>query len=255
MTYCVGILVGEGLVMLADTRTSAGVDNVAVYRKLHSFEQRGERVIAVASAGNLATSQSVISLLSEGLEDKETGSVETIMSAPSMFKAAQFAGRAIREIRRIDNGAAQDQAAQDEPSGTFGVTLLLGGQIRGGPLRLFMIYSAGNFIEASPDTPYLQIGEHKYGKPILDRSVVQSTSLADALKLGLISMDSTMQSNIGVGLPIDLVVIRGDTFTADVTRRIEESEPYFSDLRERWSASLRAAHRAIPRPPYLGSRT
>src|SRR4051812_20677955 len=193
MTYCLGVLVRDGLVMVADTRTNAGVDNVATYRKLHIFEHQGERILAVATAGNLASAQSVISLLTEGLEDKGSGIVETIASAPTMFKAAQFVGRAIREVRGIDNGAAPDQ-----PAGTFDVTMLLGGQIRGGPLRLYMVYAAGNFIEATADTPYLQIGEHKYGKPILDRSVVEDTTLDDALKLGLISMDSTMRSNIGV---------------------------------------------------------
>jgi putative proteasome-type protease len=233
--------------MVADTRTNAGVDNVAVYRKLHVFEHPGERIIAVATAGNLASAQSVISLLTEGLEDKDSGIVETISSATTMFKAAQFVGRAIREVRRVDTSAAQDQ-----PSGTFDVSMLLGGQVKGGPLRLYMIYAAGNFIEATADTPYLQIGEHKYGKPILDRSVVDSTSLDDALKLGLISMDSTMRSNIGVGLPIDLVVVRRDALKSDVTTRIDAAEPYFHDLRERWSAALRAAHRAIPPPPYRG---
>jgi putative proteasome-type protease len=168
-----------------------------------------------------------------------------------MFKAAQFVGRAIREVKRIGNGAA----SEDQPAGTFDVSMLLGGQIKGGPLRLFMIYAAGNFIEATSDTPYLQIGEHKYGKPILDRSVVDSTSLDDALKLGLISKDSTMRSNIGVGLPIDLIVMQRDALKSEVTRRIEAAEPYFHDLRERWSAALRAAHRAIPAPPYRGSST
>jgi putative proteasome-type protease len=245
MTYCVGVLVRDGLVMLADTRTNAGIDNVAIYRKLHVFEHPGERIIAVATAGNLASAQSVIALLTEGLEDKESGIVETIGSATSMFKAAQFVGRAIREVKRIDNGALADQ-----PVGTFDVSMLLGGQVKGGPLRLYMIYAAGNFIEATADTPYLQIGEHKYGKPILDRSVVDSTTLDDALKLGLISMDSTMRSNIGVGLPIDLVVVKRDALKSDVTTRIDGAEPYFHDLRERWSAALRAAHRAIPAPPY-----
>ncbi len=246
MTYCVGVLVRDGLVMLADTRTNAGIDNVAVYRKLHIFEHPGERVMAVASAGNLATSQSVISMLSEGLEDKESGIVETLASTTTMFKAAQFVGRAIREAKRLNHGHGHNH----DDNGTFDVSMLLGGQIKGGPLRLYMIYSAGNFIEATSDTPYLQIGEHKYGKPILDRSVVDSTTLDDAVKLGLISMDSTMRSNLGVGMPIDLLVIRRDTQKSEVTTRIDAAEPYFHDLRERWSAALRAAHRAIPAPPY-----
>jgi putative proteasome-type protease len=202
--------------------------------------------MAVATAGNLATAQSVLSLLNEGVENRETGVVETLLSQPSMFKAAQFVGRAIREVARIDDG--QNGA----PPGTFDVSMLLGGQVAGGRLRLFMIYAAGNFIEATADTPYLQIGEHKYGKPILDRSIVESTTLGDALKLGLISMDSTMRSNLAVGLPIDLAVIRRDALNAELIHRVEATEPYFSDLRARWSAALREAHRAIPPPPYRG---
>ncbi len=248
MTYCVGVLVRDGLVMIADTRTNAGIDNVAIYRKLHIFETPGQRAIALATAGNLGTAQSVLSLLNEGLEDPETGALETLATMPSMFKAAQFVGRAIREVRRV--GGAQQA---ETPDTTFDVSMLLGGQVAAGRLRLFMIYAAGNFIEATDDTPYLQIGEHKYGKPILDRSIVETTSLDDALKLGLISMDSTMRSNIGVGMPIDLVTIRRDALKVELSYRIDAAEPYFHDLRERWSAALRAAHRAIPPPPYAMS--
>ena len=245
MTYCVGVLVREGLVMIADTRTNAGIDNIATFRKLHVFEKPGQCVMAIATAGNLAVSQSVLTLIGEGMEDRETQIVQTITDMPSMFKAAQFVGRAIREVQRAD-GNALEQAMP----GAFDVSMLLGGQVKNGRLRLFMIYSAGNFIEATTDTPYLQIGEHKYGKPILDRSVTESTSLDEALKLGLISMDSTIRSNLGVGLPIDLVTIRRDALETDINYRIEAAEPYFHDLRERWSAALRAAHKAIPPPPY-----
>lgn len=244
MTYCVGILVGEGLVMIADTRSNAGLDNIATFRKLHIFESPGERVVMLATAGNLAVSQSVVNLLTEGMENRETGEIETLEHMPSMFKSAQFVGRAIREVHRIDGGSLQQ-------GGGFDVSMLLGGQVKGGRLRLFMIYSAGNFIEATADTPYLQIGEHKYGKPILDRSVTAETGLYDALKLGLISMDSTMRSNLGVGLPIDLAVVRRDALASALIYRIEEGEPYFHDLRESWSSALRAAHQAIPQPPYL----
>lgn len=244
MTYCVGILVGEGLVMIADTRSNAGLDNIATFRKLHIFESPGERVVMLATAGNLAVSQSVVNLLTEGMENRETGEIETLEHMQNMFKSAQFVGRAIREVHRIDGGSLQQ-------GGGFDVSMLLGGQVKGGRLRLFMIYSAGNFIEATADTPYLQIGEHKYGKPILDRSVTAETGLYDALKLGLISMDSTMRSNLGVGLPIDLAVVRRDALASALIYRIEEGEPYFHDLRESWSSALRAAHQAIPQPPYL----
>jgi putative proteasome-type protease len=245
MTYCVGIAVRDGLVMIADTRTNAGIDNIATFRKLHIFEQPGERVIGLATAGNLAVSQSVVTLAGEGLENPETHEIETLMTVPSMFKAAQFVGRVIREVHRSDGAALEAQIP-----GAFDVSMLLGGQIAGGRMSLFMLYSAGNFIEATADTPYLQIGEHKYGKPILDRSVTFRTDTPDALKLGLISMDSTIRSNLGVGLPIDLLVVRRDALKAELTYRIDASEPYFHDLRERWSEALRAAHLAIPPPHY-----
>lgn len=250
MTYCCGILVRDGLVMIADTRTNAGLDNISTYRKLHVFSEPGERMIALASAGNLSLSQTVISLLTEGMQNDETGELETLMNAPSMFKAAQRVGKAVRSVRDMESEALQaDQVSYE-------VSFLFGGQVKGGRLRLFMIYSAGNFIECTIDTPYLQIGEHKYGKPVLDRAIGFDTDLYDALKIGLISMDSTMRSNLGVGLPIDILVVRRDTCTAEVNYRIEPGEPYFQDLRERWSSALREAHIAIPRPPYgKGAKT
>jgi putative proteasome-type protease len=244
MTYCTGILVSDGLVMIADTRTNAGLDNVSTFRKLHVFEKPGERVIGLAAAGNLSVTQSVVTLLSEGLENPETGQSETLMDVPSMFRAARLVGRAVREVRQLDGPSLK------EDSVPFDVSLLLGGQVGGGRLRLFMIYAAGNFIECGADAPFLQIGEHKYGKPILDRAVVHRTDLYDALKIGLISMDSTMRSNIAVGPPIDILTIRRDKLAAELSYRIEIGDPYFHDLRERWSAALRAAHMAIPRPPY-----
>lgn len=246
MTYCCGILVRDGLVMIADTRTNAGLDNVSTFRKLHIYQQPGERVMALASSGNLSLSQTVRSMLTEGIENPETGELETLMNAPTMFKAAQRIGNAVRSIQRIE-GKALEEADVDH-----GIGFLFGGQIKGGRLRLFMIYSAGNFIECTTDTPYLQIGEHKYGKPVLDRAISYDTDIGDALKIGLISMDSTMRSNLAVGLPIDLMVARRDACEAEVNYRIEPGEPYFQDLRERWSGALRAAHIAIPRPPYGG---
>jgi len=244
MTYCCGILVREGLVMIADTRTNAGLDNISTFRKLHVYAEPGERVIALASSGNLSLSQTVRSTLTEGVQNPETGEIETLMNAPTMFQAAQRIGRVIRGIQdREGKALAAAEVSSD-------VAFLLGGQIKGGRLRLFMIYSAGNFIECTTDTPYLQIGEHKYGKPVLDRAVSFDTDIYDALKLGLISMDSTMRSNLGVGLPIDILVVRRDSCDAEVSYRIGPDEPYFQDLRERWSAALRAAHMDIPLPPY-----
>ena len=247
MTYCCGILVRDGLVMIADTRTNAGLDNVSTFRKLHVYTEPGERIMAIASSGNLSLSQSVRSILTEGVDNPETGERETLMNSPTMFQAAQRIGRTVRNIQNAE-GKALEEAAVDHD-----VAFLFGGQIKGERLRLFMIYSAGNFIECTTDTPYLQIGEHKYGKPVLDRAISYDTDVSDGLKIGLISMDSTMRSNLGVGLPIDVLVVRRDIYNAELNYRIEPGEPYFQDLRERWSAALRAAHIAIPRPPYRSS--
>jgi putative proteasome-type protease len=244
MTYCCGILVREGLVMIADTRTNAGLDNVSTFRKLNLFEKPGQHVLMLASAGNLSITQAVINLLVEGLENTETQEIDRLEEMPSMFRAAQLIGRAVRRVRTIDGDALQHASL------SFDVSFLFGGQIAGGKLRLFNIYAAGNFIQCTIDTPYLQIGEHKYGKPILDRAVTYDTELYDALKIGLISMDSTMRSNLGVGLPIDIAVARRDTQATETVARIDASDSYFRNLREQWSAALRAAHMAIPRPPY-----
>src|SRR5258708_3845974 len=162
MTYCCGILVKEGLVMIADTRTNAGLDNVSTFRKLHVFSKPGDRIMAIASAGNLSVSQSVLSTLTEGLEDPVSGEIETLMNAPTMFQAAQRIGRAIRSVHATEGVALQSEDIN------FDVSFLFGGQIKGSRMRLFMVYPAGNFIECTTDTPYLQIGEHKYGKPELD---------------------------------------------------------------------------------------
>ena len=248
MTYCCGILVREGLVMIADTRTNAGLDNISTFRKLHTFVEPGERVMELSTSGNLSISQSVVSMLTEGMENAETGELETLKNAPTMFQAAQRIGHAVRRMHDIEANAL---AANDVK---FDVAFLFGGQIKGDRLRLFMIYSAGNFIECTVDTPYLQIGEHKYGKPILDRAAKYGIDIYDALKISLLSMDSTIRSNLGVGLPIDVVVVRRDAVDAELRYRIEPGEPYFHDLSERWSGALRAAHMGIPRPPYVTPR-
>ena len=248
MTYCCGILVREGLVMIADTRTNAGLDNISTFRKLHTFIEPGERVMALATSGNLSLSQSVVSLLSEGMENPATGEIETLKNAPTMFQAASRIGNAVRRVHDIEAAALEANDVK------FDVAFLFGGQIKGDRLRLYMIYSAGNFIECTVDTPYLQIGEHKYGKPILDRAAKYGIDIYDALKISLLSMDSTIRSNLGVGLPIDCVVVRRDAVDAELVYRIEPGEPYFHDLSERWSAALRAAHMGIPRPPYVTPR-
>ena len=244
MTYCVGLLVREGLVMISDTRTNAGIDNIACFRKLHVFEDAGNRVLAIASSGNLSLSQSVLSLLAEGFVNPDNGETETLAKAETMFQAAQMVGRAVREVYRSDGPTMEQQGNR------FDVAFLLGGQIKERRLRLYMIYAAGNFIEATSDTPFLQVGETKYGKPILDRAVTYGTDLYDALKIGLISMDSTMRSNLAVGLPLDVMVLRRDAMKVELKHRIMPGDPYFEDLRHRWSEALKTAHLAIPRPSY-----
>ena len=248
MTYCCGIVVRDGLVMIADTRTNAGLDNISVFRKLHVFGVPGQRIMALASSGNLSLSQSVVSTLTEGITNPNTGELETLLNAPTMFQAAQRIGHAIRDVH--DKEAAALKAADVQ----FDVSFLFGGQIKGDRMRLFMVYGAGNFIESTIDTPYLQVGEHKYGKPVLDRAINYEMDLYDALKVGLVSIDSTMRSNLSVGMPIDLLVVRRETCDPELIYRIEPGEPYFTDLRERWSAALRAAHIGIPRPPYTNKR-
>ena len=243
MTYCCGILVRDGMVMIADTRTNAGLDNISTFRKLNMFRNPGERVMALCSSGNLSISQSVVSMLNEGIENPEEGGVATLMNAPTMFQAAQRIGEAIRRVHKIEGPALEASDVK------FDVSFLFGGQIKGDKLRLYMIYSAGNFIECTVDTPYLQIGEHKYGKPILDRAVRYGIDIYDGLKIALLSMDSTLRSNLGVGMPIDIAVVRRDVCDAELVYRIEPGDPYFHDLSERWSAALRAAISPFPARP------
>ena len=244
MTYCCGVLVRDGLVMIADTRTNAGLDNISTFRKLQVFQKPGRHSLMLATAGNLAATQSVVALLTEGFEDPESKTFRRLEDETSMFAAAQLVGRAVRHVRALD-GEVYGQSGV-----SFEVSFLFGGQMAGERLRLFMVYAAGNFIECTRDMPFLQIGEHKYGKPILDRSVNHESGLYDALKLALISMDSTMRSNLGVGLPIDIAVLRRDSLELEVDHRIDYTDPYFHDLTDRWSAALRAAHMNIPMPPY-----
>jgi putative proteasome-type protease len=243
MTYCLGLYLSTGLVLLSDTRSNAGVDNIATFSKMHVFENPGERVICLMTAGNLGATQSVVNLLKEGIADAD-GQAETLLGVGSMFRAAQLAGEAVRRVYR------RDAAALEEQHIAFDVSLLLGGQIAGGEHRLYQVYAAGNFIEATPDTPFLQIGEHKYGKPILDRAAAFDTELYDGVKLAFVSMDSTIRSNLTVGLPMDLLVYRRDRFAVERRLRVTEEDSYFRMIRERWSQALRDAYRAIPRPDW-----
>jgi putative proteasome-type protease len=243
MTYCLGIRVRDGLVMMADTRTNAGVDNISTYRKLRVFGNDGKRLIAVASAGSLSTTQGAVQRLANGVHNPDSDRMESWNDFPSIYDAALAAGRALRAAR--DGMTSLEQADIN-----FDATLLVGGSIDGEPSRLFLVYSAGNIIECGSDTPYLQIGENKYGKPILDRALTFDTDISEAIKVGLISFDSTMRANLAVGLPIDLLAAPDRAGRASINRRIEEDDPYFSELSRRWEEALAHARAEIPAPPY-----
>ncbi len=238
MTYCVGMRLDRGLVFAADTRTNAGVDNVAQYRKLHYWRQPGERVIVLLSAGNLAVTQSVVSNLNEQLATPEPIGA-TLFNVPSMFRAARLVGDAVREVRRLDG-----PALEMSKSG-FAASFLLGGQIGSERPRLYQIYAEGNFIEATDDTPFLQIGEHKYGKPILDRVARPEMRLGEAAKLILLSFDSTLRSNLSVGMPIDILLYERDSLDVRREARIGLDDPYFKTLSSAWSDALRTAFASI----------
>jgi putative proteasome-type protease len=243
VTYCVGVLVKDGLAMLADTRTNAGVDNVSTYRKLRIFGDDGQRLIAVASAGSLSTTQTAIERATLGILAPDSGETESIQSAPSIHRVAYLLGQAIRFTRDEMEGLRQEDV-------NFDATLLVGGSVGGEPTRLFLVYGAGNFIECGQDSPYLQIGEVKYGKPILDRAMTYDTDLDEAVKIALISFSSTMRSNLAVGLPIDMVKVRMGQCRAELIYRIDDHDDYYRELNDRWSDALRAAQASIPQPPY-----
>ena len=241
MTYCVGILLDAGMVFLADSRTSAGVDQISTFRKISVFEQPGERVMVLMSAGNLAISQS----LNNSLRMKMQSEGDSLLTMPDMFAAARHVGETLREVYRCDGEALKEHNVE------FNASLIFGGQIGTEAPRLFCIYAAGNFIEATADTPYFQIGESKYGKPIIDRVVTRSTSVAQAAKCALISMDSTIRSNLSVGLPLDLLSLHRDTLRVHSHVSINEDHEYFRMIRTRWSESLRHAFHELPDPEWM----
>lgn len=239
MTYCVAMRLNRGLVFGSDTRTNAGVDNIAQYRKLHYWRTPGDRVLVLQSAGNLAVTQSVVSLLNEQMTTAAEPDVQTLMTVPSMYRAVRLVGDAVRESRRIDG-----QYLEASKAG-FSANFIFGGQIGTAPPRLFQIYAEGNFIEASEDTPFFQIGEHKYGKPILDRVARADMRLGEAAKLILLSFDSTLRSNLSVGMPIDLMIYERDSLDVKREKRIGAEDEYFKKLSGAWSDALRQAFAGI----------
>ncbi len=233
MTYCVGLLLNDGMVLLSDTRTNAGLDNISTYRKMFTFEKPGERVFVVMTAGSLSVTQTTIARLHEAMDDDGATAETSVMLAPTMLKVAEIIGATLSAVRSEiqEKLAAMNQSAS--------ASMIVAGQRKGGGMRMFLIYPEGNFIEATDDTPFLQIGEHKYGKPILDRVVRPETSLHDAQKAVLLSMDSTLRSNLSVGMPLDLAVIHKDDLKVTERRRIEAGDTQFRAMSEAWSNTLR----------------
>ena len=232
MTYAVAVRLQRGLVFGADTRTNAGIDNVSQFRKLHFWRRIGDRVLVLLTAGNLAVSQSVISIINEQLSPEVPADRPTLMNVNSMYRAARLVGSAVREVRAIDGPSLDADNS---------VSCILGGQVGDEAPRLFQIYDEGNFIEATDDTPYLQIGEHKYGKPILDRVLHPEMRLGEVAKLILLSFDATLRSNLSVGMPIDLLLYERDTLDVRRVQRIDENNDYYRKLSNQWAKALRAA--------------
>lgn len=248
MTYCVGIKLNAGLVFLSDSRTNAGVDNISTYRKMIIYERPGDRFMVLLSAGNLSIAQSVREILQvEQLKETPDHDPVTIWNAASMFDAARVLGQAVRHVYERDAHSLKQAGVE------FNVSLIFGGQIRGEGMRLFQVYSAGNFIEAMPETPYFQIGEYKYGKPVLDRVLTPETGLDEAAKCALVSMDSTMKSNLSVGPPLDLVVYEANRFETDKVVCIDMQNPYYRMLHTGWGQKLREVFDSLEDPVWEGN--
>jgi putative proteasome-type protease len=250
MTYCVAVKINAGMVFLSDSRTNAGLDQISTFRKMIVYEKPGDRFMCLLSAGNLSISQSIREILQvEKLDDPDNGEPITIWNAKSMFDVARVLGSAVRHVYRRD-GEALKRSGVD-----FNVSMVLGGQIQGEGMRLFQVYSAGNFIEATAETPFFQAGESKYGKPVLDRVITPQTPLDEAAKCVLVSMDSTLKSNLSVGLPLDMVVYEANQLQSDKITCIDENNPYFHMLRTSWGQKLREVFDSIEDPTWDGGHT
>ena len=250
MTYCVAIKLDAGLVFLSDSRTNAGLDQISTFRKMIVYEKPGDRFMVLLSAGNLSISQSVREILQvEQIKDTESGEAITIWNAKSMFDAVRVLGAAVRRVYERDAASLRQAGVE------FNVSLIFGGQIQGEGMRLFQVYSPGNFIEATPETPYFQVGESKYGKPVLDRVITPATPLNEAAKCALVLMDSTLKSNLSVGLPLDMVVYEANRFQTDKVVCIDENNPYFQMLHGSWGQKLREVFDSIEDPVWDGAAT
>ena len=250
MTYCVGIKLDAGLVFLSDSRTNAGLDAISTFRKMMVYEKPGDRFMVLLSAGNLSISQSVREILQvEKLDNGPDEPPLTIWNAKSMFDAVRVLGSAVRRVYDQD-GPSLKQAGID-----FNASMIFGGQIAGEAMRLFLVYSAGNFIEATRETCFFQVGESKYGKPVLDRMITPHTPLDEAAKCALVSMDSTLKSNLSVGLPLDLLVYEADQLQSDQMVCIDEHNPYFHMIRNTWGQKLRQVFESIEDPHWESGST
>jgi putative proteasome-type protease len=239
MTYCVGLKIDRGLVFMSDTRTNAGMDSISTFKKMHVWEEPGERVIVLMSAGNLATTQAVVSLLDErtkAVSDRHA----TLLETPSMYQTVRMVGDTVKEV------IASSSPTGDKADSYFNASFILGGQIKGSAPRLFMIYPEGNFIESTDDTPFFQIGETKYGKPIIIRAYEKAMSFAETVKLLLVSFDSTLKSNLSVGLPLDLLFYEKDAFKVSLKKRIAQDDQYYRTISDGWSNALKAAFASLP---------
>lgn len=242
MTYCAAVSLDAGMVFASDSRTNAGVDQVASFRKMHVFSKPGDRVIVLLSSGNLSISQGVIKRLARDGRDHDQH--KTLMEAVSMNEVAEMVGDALREIHDRD-GKYMQQGNVD-----YSASFIVGGQIAGGGQRLFQVYNEGNFIEATRETPYFQIGESKYGKPVIDRVVKAETDLLEATKCLMVSFDSTIRSNISVGLPIDVLIYTHDSLQVGVQRHVTENDPYFTMIHQQWGDGLRKVFAQLPNPDW-----
>ena len=243
MTYCVGVLLQQGLVLASDTRTNAGVDQVAISPKMHTFEVKNERVVVLLTAGNLAITQSVVNRLKSNIDNNLTDS-KHLHNVNSLFDAAGLVGAELRAVFERDGEHFKNHDID------FNASVIVAGQIKGEKPRLFHVYAAGNFIETCAETPYFQIGETKYGKPIVDRVVKHNSDIMDVVKCVLISFDSTIRSNVSVAAPIDLLIYRIDSLHADCKQRITENDAYYSTVRQGWSAGLKEVFSALPSPDW-----
>lgn len=242
MTYCLALKLNAGMVFASDSRTNAGVDHIAMFKKMRTFINRGDRTIVILSSGNLSITQNAINLLEQQGRHPEN---RNIWNVESMFDVAQLLGECLRSVRQHD-GAFLAQNNVDASA-----NFIVGGQIRGEPMRLCLVYAEGNFIEAGEETPFFQIGETKYGKPILDRVIKPDTPLDEAIKCVLVSFDSTMRSNLSVGLPIDLACYSESHFDLNLVQHITDDDPYFSQISRRWSEGLRGVFASLPSPDWL----